>query len=387
MFYFSAHQSTKPTMSLFELRGTLNKTQSWVLGIAGIVVLVVVWWFLAELLSRKIPVVEGYTTHLPSSLNLDSTGVVLNRDSLLREDSIRYANAKEFKKVYPLLPPPDQVIKSFAPLEKKDRLFANTLRSVWLNTQGYFWAILLAIPLGFIIGLLPLFRGLFNKQVDALRYLPLTALTGLFIIWFGIEDQMKIAFLAFGIIVYLLPVVVQRIDEVEDVHLTTVFTLGAKSWQTIKTVYFPAVFSKLIDDIRVLTAISWTYIIIAELLNRQGGIGGLIYLKQRQGEVEKLFAILIVIIVIGFIQDRIFVYMDRRLFPFKYYKRSLDGIKEVEYGLFAIFLAGLLAILIPIFSGTLFTTVQPFINIIAMASLVIIAYGEVKVQRARWRSA
>lgn len=374
-------------MSLFELRGSLNKTQSWVLGIAGIVVLIVVWWFLAELLSRKIPVVEGYTTHLPSSLNLDSTNVALNRDSLLREDSIRYANAKEFKKVYPLLPPPDQVVKSFVPLEKKDRLFANTLRSVWLNTQGYFWAILLAIPIGFIIGLLPLFRGLFNKQVDALRYLPLTALTGLFIIWFGIEDHMKIAFLAFGIIVYLLPVVVQRIDEVEEVHLTTVFTLGARSWQTIKTVYFPAVFSKLIDDIRVLTAISWTYIIIAELLNRQGGIGGLIYLKQRQGEVEKLFAILIVIIVIGFIQDRIFVYMDRRLFPFKYYKRSLDGIKEVEYGLFAIFLAGLLAIMIPIFSGSLFATVQPFINIIAMASLVIIAYGEVKVQQARLKSA
>lgn len=387
MFYFSAHQSTKSTMSLFELRGSLNKTQSWVLGIAGIVVLIVVWWFLAELLSRKIPVVEGYTTHLPSSLNLDSTNVALNRDSLLREDSIRYANAKEFKKVYPLLPPPDQVVKSFVPLEKKDRLFANTLRSVWLNTQGYFWAILLAIPIGFIIGLLPLFRGLFNKQVDALRYLPLTALTGLFIIWFGIEDHMKIAFLAFGIIVYLLPVVVQRIDEVEEVHLTTVFTLGARSWQTIKTVYFPAVFSKLIDDIRVLTAISWTYIIIAELLNRQGGIGGLIYLKQRQGEVEKLFAILIVIIVIGFIQDRIFVYMDRRLFPFKYYKRSLDGIKEVEYGLFAIFLAGLLAIMIPIFSGSLFATVQPFINIIAMASLVIIAYGEVKVQQARLKSA
>jgi len=61
------------------------------------------------------------------------------------------------------------------------------------------------IPLfiGFIIGLLPVFRGLFSKQVDALRYLPLTALTGMFIIWFGIEDQMKIAF--FGFWDYCLP--------------------------------------------------------------------------------------------------------------------------------------------------------------------------------------
>ena len=151
-------------------------------------------------------------------------------------------------------------------------LIFNALRSVWLNVQGYVWAIFISLPIGFLIGLFPLFRGLFSKQVDALRYLPLTALTGLFIVWFGIEDQMKIAFLAFGILVYLLPVVVQRIDEVKDVYLKTVFTLGASDWQTIKTVYIPSVLSKLIDDIRVLTAISWTYIIIAELINRQGGL-------------------------------------------------------------------------------------------------------------------
>jgi len=106
---------------------------------------------------------------------------------------------------------------------------------------------------------------------------------GMFIIWFEIEDQMKIAFLTFGIIVYILPVVVQWIDEFGDVYLKTVFTLGATDWQTIRTVYIPAVMSKLVDDIRGLTAISWTYIIIAELLNRQGGIGSLIYVKARQG--------------------------------------------------------------------------------------------------------
>ena len=121
-----------------------------------------------------------------------------------------------------------------------------------------------------------------------MRYLPLTAVTGLFILWFGIEDEMKVAFLAFGIIVYLLPVVVQRIDEVKDVYLKTVYTLGATDWQTVKSVYIPSVMSKLMDDIRVLTAISWTYIIIAELLNRQGGgIGAMIYIKARQGKQKK----------------------------------------------------------------------------------------------------
>ena len=178
---------------------------------------------------------------------------------------------KASKKVYPILPTPSNVIQSYPSLIKDDELVKNTLKSIWLNFKGYFWAVLISIPIGFLIGLFPIFRGMFSKQVDALRYLPLTALTGLFIIWFGIEDEMKVSFLAFGIIVYLLPVVVQRIDEVNSVYTKTVFTLGATDWQTIKTVFLPSVLSKLIDDIRVLTAISWTYIIIAELLNRQGG--------------------------------------------------------------------------------------------------------------------
>ena len=368
-------------MSLFKLRGTLNASQSLILGIIGFIFLVVLWYLLAELLAVKRPVVE-YDTRPPSSVVPDSLGGTVNLDSLARLDSISFANATEFEKVYPLLPTPTQVVRAFPELVQKDALFPNTFRSIWLNMQGYFWAVVLSIPIGFIIGLFPIFRGLFSRQVDAMRYLPLTALTGLFIIWFGIEDQMKIAFLAFGIIVYLLPVVVQRVDEVNDVYLKTVFTLGATDWQTIKSVYIPSVMSKLIDDIRVLTAISWTYIIIAELLNRQGGVGSLIYIKARQGQIEKVFGTLIVIILVGFIQDRLFVYLDRRLFPHKYLKSSQAGIKEIEYGIYTIFGILTLAIFQGIWFPTWGSAMTNIVGIVILASLVIIGSGELKLRKA-----
>lgn len=286
------------------------------------------------------------------------------------------------EKVYPILPTPAMVVQSYPSLIGEDELLPNTLQSVWLNVQGYFWAVVISLPIGLIIGLFPMFRGLFSKQVDALRYLPLTALTGLFIIWFGIEDQMKIAFLAFGIIVYLLPVVVQRIDEVDDVYVKTAFTLGASKWQTVRSVFLPSVMSKLMDDIRVLTAISWTYIIIAELLNRQGGIGALIYLKARQGQIAKVFATLIVIILIGFLQDRIFVYLDRRLFPHKHYKTTLPGIREVEYGILTILGVMTLAIFQAIFFPGWAGWFGNLAWILVLAALVIVVYGEFKVQGA-----
>jgi ABC-type nitrate/sulfonate/bicarbonate transport system permease component len=217
-----------------------------------------------------------------------------------------------------IIPPPLSVLKSFKELHFKDFVVRETLYSLELNILGYFEAIFISIIIGFTIALIPFFRALLSRWVNAIRFVPLTAVTGLFIAWFGIASNMKVQFLTFGIFVYLLPVVVQRIDEVQKILLQTAFTLGASKWQMIKSVYFPSVSSKIIDDIRVLTAISWTYIIIAEMLNQTGGIGALIHLSGRQSRLDKVFALLIIIILIGIIQDRLFAWADKILFKYKY---------------------------------------------------------------------
>jgi NitT/TauT family transport system permease protein len=370
---------------MFKLRGNLSTSQRVILGIVGLVIFVVAWWLLAEILAVKRPIVDGYITRIPSEAEAAEQGI--NLDSLLREDSLRFENATTFKKVYPILPTPVQVVKAFPELVSSKNLLSNTWISIWRNLQGYFWAVFISIPIGFVIGLFPIFNGLFSKQVDALRYLPLTALVGIFITWFGIGESMKISFLAFGIIVYLLPTVIQRIKEVDDVYLKTVFTLGASDWQTIRSVYFPSVMAKLMDDIRVLTAISWTYIIIAELLNKEGGIGALIYDAGRRGQIPDVFAILIIIIIIGFLQDRIFVYLDKRLFPHKYLKRRVSGIQEISYGIYLaigiIMLFLLLTALLGIAGVMLGSTLAWGTILVVIASMAMIVLGEIKVKGAK----
>jgi len=148
------------------------------------------------------------------------------------------------------LPNPLKVLASYGDLLKDNGLVVNTFKSIGLNLSGYILALLISIPLGFLIGLVPLFRGLFQRFLDAFRFVPLTATIAIFIAWFGIGIAMKSSFMAFGIIIFLLPIVVQRIDEVKDVYLKTVYTLNATDWQTVKTVYFPSVMSRLWDDIR-----------------------------------------------------------------------------------------------------------------------------------------
>lgn len=217
-----------------------------------------------------------------------------------------------------LLPSPLRVISALPQLHFEDALIRELFFSIKINFFGYMEAVALSIPLGFIIGLFPLFRDMFRRYIDAVRFLPLTALTGLFIAWFGISTTMKVQFLAFGISVYLLPVVIQRIYEVEQVFCDTLYTLGANKRQIIQFVFIPDVLSKVIEDIRVLVAISWTYIIVAELLNKsEGGIGALAYNSARQGRIDKVFAILIVIVVVGFIQDKLVSKLSLILFPHK----------------------------------------------------------------------
>lgn len=308
----------------FTLRGRLTSQSKVGLTMFGALIIVLLWFLLANVLSEEI-ITQNENISI-SKIELSNRKYFEN-DSLLvaQYDRLETLSSKELaqyglikNKVYPLLPSPIRVFESISELHHKDNLVSNTVLSVKLNLMGYLLAILISIPIGFLLGLIPLFRGLFSKIFDSYRFIPLTAVTGIFIMWLGLGNEMKVAFLAFGIIVYLIPVIVQRIDEVDKVYLQTVFTLGASNWQTIKTVFFPSVFSKIIDDVRVLTAISWTYITIAEMLNKAGGIGEMIWVARRQSRVDKAFAILIIIVVIGILQDQFFLLIDKVLFPHKH---------------------------------------------------------------------
>lgn len=309
---------------LFDLRGPLNRKTDLTLQIIGAFIILAIWWLFSivatttnitqidyKKLQEKKIVIEDETYYYNDSL------MVAHFDKLLVKSDAELAifGLKKIKATN--LPSPVTVIKAIPEMFFKDKLIPNIFKSIKLNVYGYIFAIIISLIAGFLIGLIPLFRGLFSRILDAGRFIPLTAVTGIFILWLGIGNEMKVTFLAFGILVYLIPVVVQRIDEVQSVYLHTVYTLGASAWQTVRSVYMPYVLSKLIDDVRVLTAISWTYITIAEMLNKSGGIGELIWEAKRQSRIDKAFAVLLIIILIGVLQDRLFVFLNQIFFPHK----------------------------------------------------------------------
>jgi NitT/TauT family transport system permease protein len=258
--------------SLFEIRGEPSKRVSTTLQVAGILFLVSLWW------------------------SISITGWISSS----------------------ALPSPWKVLQTYPELHLKNAMVRNLLYSCYLNGVGYVEAIAVSLPLGFLIGMFPMFNLMFSKPVNSIRAIPLTALVGVFIEWFGLGDRMKIQFLAFGIIVYLLPVVVQRTREAPIVYQQTATTLGASRWKMFLTVFYPYVKSRIILDIQNLVAISWTYIIVAEMMNDTGGIGAMLYKNARMGRIDKATALLFVIVLVVTLQDKAFLLVDRVLNRHKY---------------------------------------------------------------------
>lgn len=274
---------------LFKFEGEVNAKTKNLLGIIGWIGMFIMWWFIssAGIVSDKI---------LPSPIK-----VLGCYWELLLGASYTHTTFSNL----------------FSQLFDSNHLLYHIGFSTLVNVLGYIEAAIIAIPLGFLIALYPAPRHLLEKPLNAFRYLPIPAAIGVFIAAFGIGIGVKVNFLAVGILVYLLPVVVQRVVETEKVHKQTMSTLGATAWQKLIHLYIPSVMSRVFVDIIVLVAIGWTYISVIEVVNNQGGLGGIVVAAGR-GRTDIIYAILMLIIALGTLQDKLLRRWDRKLFKHKY---------------------------------------------------------------------
>jgi NitT/TauT family transport system permease protein len=179
--------------------------------------------------------------------------------------------------------------------------------SILVSTRRIFLAFLLAsaaaLPLGVLMGAFEPVNRFFEPIVAPLRYMPISAFIPLLILWFGIYEKEKIAFLFLGVFVYLLPVVVTAIRVVPEELVQTSLTLGASRWQVIRTVLLPSALPEIFDSFRVMNAISWTYVILAEAVNPEHGLGYMVELARTHQKASWSFAGLLVIGGIGLLTD------------------------------------------------------------------------------------
>lgn len=215
------------------------------------------------------------------------------------------------------LPSPSETLRGTLQLFLQYDLWGSILVSTRRIFVAFLLASAVALPVGVLMGAFEPINRFFEPIVAPLRYMPISAFIPLLILWFGIYERQKIAFLFLGVFVYLLPVVVTAIRLVPEELVQTSLTLGASRWQVVRTVLLPAALPEIFDSFRVMNAISWTYVILAEAVNPEHGLGYMVELARTHQKASWSFAGLLVIGGIGLATDFLIRLLSSVLFRWR----------------------------------------------------------------------
>lgn len=215
-----------------------------------------------------------------------------------------------------ILPSPLEVVRSFPSLVNERALVASIAATLQRVLLGFGLAALVGVPLGILAGSWRVFDAASAPVAIFGRNVPVAALIPLTILWFGIEETQKVMFLFLACVPFIFSGAVGAITSVPDRYVETAQTLGASQWQIVRKVLITLAMPNIYASLRGLFGMAFGYIMLAELINAEHGLGYLLSTSQRRGLSEHIILILVLIGLIAFLIDRFLMWMQRGLFPY-----------------------------------------------------------------------
>ena len=175
-------------------------------------------------------------------------------------------------------------------------------KDVWMSTQRVFLGvslgILLAVPVGFVLGWYRGVRGFIDPLINFFRALPPIALIPLVIVYFGIEETAKVVILFYAAFFAGVIVMYEGIAQISPIYVRVARTLGARDLEIFLKVIVPLTVPHMLTALRVALGVAWATLVASELIAAQQGLGSLI---QNAASFFQLDIIYVGIICIGFI--------------------------------------------------------------------------------------
>lgn len=175
-------------------------------------------------------------------------------------------------------------------------------------------AVLIGGAVGIWMGISKRVEGFCNPIIQPLRYLPITALIPLLVLWFGIGETMKIVFLTFGIVFYFIPLVRNAIRETPREYKDVARSFGADKKTIVKLVYFRYALPQIFDGLIIINGLGWNYVVLAEIINAREGLGYLINIAGRLQRSDEVFAGLILIALVAMGSDHILQWIRKKYY-------------------------------------------------------------------------
>lgn len=216
-----------------------------------------------------------------------------------------------------ILPAPLEVARSFSSLWGERALLASILATLRRVLEGFGLAALIGVPLGILAGSWRVLDAAAAPVAVFGRNVPVAALIPLTILWFGIDETQKVMFIFIACVPFVYSDAVRAVISVPDRYVETAQTLGASRRQIVAKVLVALALPDIYKSLRSLFGMAFGYIMLAELINAEHGLGYLLSTSQRRGFSEHIILILLVIGVLAFTIDRFLLFIERGLFPYR----------------------------------------------------------------------
>ncbi|MEJ2362002.1 MAG: ABC transporter permease [Gammaproteobacteria bacterium] len=193
--------------------------------------------------------------------------------------------------------------------------WADTLASLKRLFTGVGFAALIGLIFGLLNGAIPLMRANLSPYITVLSLVPPMAILPILFIVFGLDELSKVMLIIIGITPFLIRDLTAKTLELPSEQLIKAQTLGASTWQVIVRVLLPQIMPRLIEGVRLSLGSAWLFLIAAEAIAAQDGLGYRIFLVRRYLAMDIILPYVVWITLLAFVTDWILRKISLWWFP------------------------------------------------------------------------
>lgn len=222
------------------------------------------------------------------------------------------------------VPSPMSVLSALLGLIETGQLIPGLLYSFSRISIAALLSMSVAVPLAVLVCAIKPIKDVVSPIVSAMRYIPVTAFSPLLILWLGIDEAMKVAFLFLATFVYLLPSTIMCLEDIPQDLIDTGKSIGMRQHEIISEILLPAALPSIMNSFLMMYGIGWTYVAVVEAVNAKRGLGFMINVGAARGKTAIVFAAILVIVLFSYLFDCFGKKMIKRVFRWRYLDDSVE---------------------------------------------------------------
>lgn len=219
------------------------------------------------------------------------------------------------------LPSPAAVVDRLMIQVENGELFSDLSISAYRILAAFSLAVVVAVPLGILIGTSKYIEASTQPFIDFVRYMPVVAFVPLSILWVGTGEEQKFLIIWMGTVFQQILMVADAVRQVPRSLIDVGETLGLNNRKIMSRIVLRSAAPQIWNALRITLGWAWTWLVLAELVAATSGMGFRIVLAQRYLQTDLIFGYVIILGLLGLLSDQIMRAAGRMMFTYERTRR------------------------------------------------------------------